>query len=298
LNRNNTHKSGYNFKLLTQVYPKLDAYVFENAHQTVTIDFADPKAVKALNTALLKAHYKINFWEFPEGNLCPPIPGRVDYIHYLADVLKASGIQKDATIMDIGTGASCIYPLLGQATYDWHFLATEIDEGSMKHAQIIVEKNGLDKKINLRHQADESQILKGVLKPSEYISASMCNPPFYKSKEDAQEATSRKLKGLGTQAGKKTRNFSGTSNELWYTGGEKAFLHNYLYESSLFKTQCFWYTSLVSKKENVKSMKSSLKKLGATDFKIIPMIQGQKISRIIAWTFLTKAEQKLWRDRL
>lgn len=298
MNRNNTHKSGYNFKLLTQVYPKLDAYVFENAHQTVTIDFADPKAVKALNTALLKAHYKINFWEFPEGNLCPPIPGRVDYIHYLADVLKASGIQKDATIMDIGTGASCIYPLLGQAAYDWRFLATEIDEGSMKHAQIIVDKNGLDKKINLRHQADGSQILKGVLKPSEHISASMCNPPFYKSKEEAQEATSRKLKGLGTQVGKKTRNFSGTSNELWYTGGEKAFLHNYLYESSLFKTQCFWYTSLVSKKENVKSMKSSLKKLGATDFKIIPMIQGQKISRIVAWTFLTKEEQKQWRDRL
>jgi len=297
LNRNNKHKKGYNFELLNTVHPEIEAFVFENEHQTLTVNFADPKAVKALNTALLKAYYKIKFWEFPEENLCPPIPGRVDYIHYLADLLKASGIEKDATIMDIGTGASCIYPLLGQAEYDWRFLATDIAERSLKNAQIIVDKNSLDKKIDLRHQPDGSLILKGVLKASEYISAAMCNPPFYRSKEEAQEATLRKLKGLGNKGGKGTRNFSGTSNELWYTGGEKAFLHNYLYESSLFKNQCFWYTSLVSKKENMKSMQRSLKKLGATDFKIIPMTQGQKISRIVAWTFLTKDDQKLWRDK-
>ena len=110
----------------------------------------------------------------------------------------------------------------------------------------------------------------------------MCNPPFYKSLEEAQGANMRKSRNLGNNA---IRNFSGNKNELWYIGGEKAFLHNYLYESSLHKTTSKWFTSLVSKKDNIKSLEESSKKLGATEFKVIPMSQGNKVSRIAAWRF-------------
>jgi 23S rRNA (adenine1618-N6)-methyltransferase len=123
------------------------------------------------------------------------------------------------------------------------------------------------------------------------FSASICNPPFFTSEEEMLKASAQKLKGLG-KSENKIRNFSGKHNELCYTGGEKAFVHNYLYESSLYKTNCFWYTTLVSKKENVKSMCKSLNKLGATEIKILPMQLGNKISRIVAWTFLTKDQQK------
>ena len=82
---------------------------------------------------------------------------------------------------------------------------------------------------------------------------------------------------------------------MWYKGGEKAFLHNYLYESSLFKNQCFWYTTLVSNKENVKSMYVSLNKLGATTIKTLPIKIGQKKSRVVAWTFLNEDQQKQWK---
>jgi len=297
LHKNNIHKSDYNFESLCKVHPELKDFVFENKHQSLSVDFANPKAVKTLNRALLQTYYNIKFWEFPEENLCPPIPGRVDYIHYLADLLELSGIDKNVSVIDIGTGASCIYPLLGHAVYDWSFIATDIDKTSLEYAQQIVDKNNFNKSIELKHQPDASQILNRILNAGEHISACMCNPPFYKSKDEAQDVTARKLKGLGNSTNKGTRNFSGTANELWYTGGEKAFLHNYLYESSLFKSQCYWYTTLVSKKENVKSMLSSLNKLGATAIKTIPMNQGQKISRIIAWTFLTEDEQKQWRDK-
>jgi len=295
LHPNNRHNKGYDFKELCEAFPPLKAFVFANTYGTETIDFANQKAVKSLNAALLFKYYKVNFWEFPDDNLCPPIPGRVDYIHYLADLLKASGILENAKVLDIGTGANCIYPLLGNAEYGWKFVGTDIDAKSLEYAKLIVEENGLDQSIKLLKQAHSTQILKGILDETDKFSAAMCNPPFYGSQEEAMMANTRKLTGLGNQNDSNLRNFGGKQQELWYKGGEKAFLHTYLYESSMFKTQCFWYSSLVSKKENVDGMCDSLKKLGATDIKIIPMHQGNKITRIVAWTFLTEQEQKDWK---
>lgn len=294
LHPNNKHNSEYSFSELITVYPLLKEFVFINKHETETIDFANYEAVKAINTALLFKYYNITFWDFPSDNLCPPIPGRVDYIHYLNDLLKSSGIKKNISILDIGTGASCIYPLLGNAEYGWQFAGTDIDKKSLDRASKILKKNNLTKCIELKQQANSSQILKGILDEKDRFSAVMCNPPFYRSQQEAMEANARKLEGLGSRNDSKTRNFSGKQQELWYKGGEKAFVHTYLYESSMFKTQCFWYTTLVSKKENVQSMYDSLTKLGATEIKTIPMHQGNKITRVIAWTFLSDKEQKEW----
>nr|WP_156113338.1 23S rRNA (adenine(1618)-N(6))-methyltransferase RlmF [Wocania ichthyoenteri] len=284
----NKHKSGYDFDALCESHSILKTFVFINKYETKTIDFANPKAVKALNMALLKHHYNINFWEFPDANLCPPIPGRLDYIYYLADLLKASNLNKNISVLDIGTGATCIYPILGVAEHNWNFVATDIDKTSIATAQKIINKNKLNDSISLRHQKDSSKIFEGILNEDDRFSASICNPPFYKSETEALEATTRKLKGLNKTGAKGVRNFAGTHNELWYEGGEKAFIHNYLYESSLFKNQCVWFTTLVSKKDLVKGIHISLKKLGSTHVKTINMGQGNKISRMVAWTFLAK----------
>ncbi len=292
LHPNNKHNKGYNFTKLCEYFPALKEFVFVNKHKTTTIDFANPKAVKALNTALLRTYYNINYWVFSDKNLTPPIPGRADYIHYLADLLKNSSLTEKISILDIGIGASSIYPLLGNAIYNWKFVATDIEKHTLKSAQNIIDKNKLSKEISLRLQPDKSLIFKGVVKENDRFHATMCNPPFFASQEEAKQANEAKQKGLGKES--VARNFSGIYHELWYKGGEKAFLHNYLYQSSLFKTQCFWFTSLVSKKENIKGMYASLEKLGATDIKTITMHQGNKISRIVAWTFLTDDEQKEW----
>ena len=293
---NNKHQANYDIDELCKSYPPLSEFVFKNKYQTNTIDFSNPEAVKKLNRALLFAYYKLTFWDFPDDNLCPPIPGRVDYIHYLADVLKESGLNKNTTVLDIGTGASCIYPILGNAVYGWRFVGTDIDEKALKSAEQILKMNNLIKSISLRHQSDSTQIFKGILNSADKFSATMCNPPFFRSEEEAIQANTRKLKGLGTNGNTVVRNFSGKSKELWYKGGEKAFVHTYLYESSFYKTQCFWYTTLVSKKENLESMYTSLKKLKAAEIKTIPMYHGNKVTRIVAWTFLSKGEQKLWKE--
>ena len=291
LHPNNIHRHGYDFEKLCAENPDLSTFVFENKYNTKTIDFANPKAVKVLNAVLLKSYYTVTDWDFPEENLCPPIPGRVDYIHHLNDLLNDSGIINNTRILDVGTGATCIYPILGHVLFNWSFLGSDIDASSLENSKAIINKNNFEASIELYHQEDETIILnKDFFKNT--FSASMCNPPFYASQYEAVEANARKLKGLGID--KTARNFGGVQNELWYKGGEKAFLHNYLYQSSLFKNDCYWYTSLVSKKENIISMETSLKKLGAIEIKVIPMHQGNKITRIIAWTYLTNEERSKW----
>lgn len=295
MHKNNKHVKGYDFEILLKELPKLAPFVFTNAYQTQTIDFANPQAVKMLNKALLKTYYAIDYWEFDDAHLCPPIPGRVDYIHHIAELLKPDTFKNKIQVLDIGTGATCIYPLLGVSQYHWHFVATDVEEKALQNAQKIINNNALHDAISLRLQKDKSKILDGIIQPSDAFAVSICNPPFYKNQQDALAATQRKLKGLGKETEDAVRNFSGTASELWFPGGEKAFLHSYLYESSLYKKNCFWFTSLVSNKELVKSMQKSLKKLGATHVKVIAMQQGNKISRVVAWTFLTAAEQKDWK---
>ena len=279
LHPKNKHKYGYNFDKLIKLNTVLQQFVYINNYGTTSIDFSNPRAVKELNKTLLFADYQLKFWDFPKENLCPPIPGRVDYIHHLYDLLSKESKVK---ILDIGTGASCIYPILGVAIYNWNFVATDIDKNSLQSANKIILKNNLQDKIELRFQSNESSILKGILNKKEQFSAIMCNPPFYASYIDAKEENRRKNRNLGNIA---VRNFSGNNNELWYVGGEKAFLHTYLYESSQFPESSIWFTSLVSKKENVASLQKSAKKLGATVFKVIPMIQGNKVTRIVAWRY-------------
>jgi 23S rRNA (adenine1618-N6)-methyltransferase len=279
LHPRNKFNKGYNFDELIKINPKLETYVAKNQFDVITIDFSIPEAVKELNKALLFSYDKISVWDFSDKNLCPPIPGRLDYIHYLADLISTDSTIK---ILDIGTGATCIYPILGVAEYDWNFVASDIDLDSLDTAQDIIEDNNLGSKIELRQQIDENNILKGILKDEDSFSAVMCNPPFFKSGEEAQGANKRKNRNLGNNP---VRNFSGNNNELWYVGGEKAFLHNYLYESSLFKEKSTWFTSLVSKKENIVSLQKSSAKLGAIEFKVIPMHQGNKVTRIVCWRF-------------
>ncbi|WP_440121159.1 23S rRNA (adenine(1618)-N(6))-methyltransferase RlmF [Tenacibaculum sp. Ill] len=278
LHKKNKHKNGYNFKLLKEKYPKIEEFVIEKFEKE-TIDFSDPIAVKEFNKALLAAHYNIKHWNFSDDNLCPPIPGRVDYIHHLADLVAD---EENVTVLDIGTGASCIYPLLGIAEYDWNFVATDIDLDSLDYSQDIIDDNGFTDKVELRQQFKEEHILEGIIEADDAFTVTMCNPPFYKSAEEARGANRRKSRNLGNNA---VRNFAGNSNELWYIGGEKAFLHTYLYESSKFPKVSKWFTSLVSKKENVESLQNSGKKLGVKEFKVIPMHQGNKVTRIVCWRF-------------
>ncbi|AND62929.1 23S rRNA (adenine(1618)-N(6))-methyltransferase [Flavobacterium covae] len=291
LHPRNKHNQNYDFDALIAVAPELEKHVGINKFGNQSIDFAHPDAVRALNKALLKHFYQIDYYELPKINLYPPIPGRADYIHHLADII-AKGINgtlptgSGIRILDIGTGANCIYPILGNKIYGWTFVGTEIDKPAKLTAEKIIQENKLTNAINIRLQESRRNIFRNIIQPNEKFDAVLCNPPFHNSREEATKGTTRKLKNLGkTIEGKPVLNFGGQNNELWCEGGEKAFITNMIYESVHFKSQVKWFTSLVSKKENLKNFETILKKLKAK-FEIIPMKQGNKTTRILAWHFL------------
>ncbi|GAA67349.1 23S rRNA (adenine(1618)-N(6))-methyltransferase RlmF [Pseudoalteromonas sp. BSi20429] len=290
LHPRNLHKNGYDFDLLTTEHPALLPFVITTPAGTKSIDFSDNKAVKTLNQGLLKAHYNIDFWDIPEHNLCPPIPGRVDYIHYLADLLSDDNQQqiplgKQIKVLDIGTGANLVYPLTGTSEYKWHFTGTDIDAASVKIAKQIAQFNGL--KISLKHQKNASHIFKGVINQKDLYHLTLCNPPFHASEEEASKGSERKWKNLG-KTPSSTLNFGGHNNELWCEGGEVQFISNIIKESEDFAEQVLWFTSLVSKKDNIAALEEVLKAHPIAQYKIVDMAQGQKISRFIAWSYFDK----------
>lgn len=297
----NKHKSGYDFELLTQSCPGLTPFVISNKTGKPTINFSDQEAVKWLNKALLKAHYQINYWDIPRNYLIPPVPGRVDYIHYVADLLKSSGEGTIPTgpniwVLDIGTGANCIYPLLGNSIYGWRFVGSDIDQTALKNAKQIINKNqGLSDFINIRVQKNKNHFFRGILNKDEYFDLMMCNPPYHASEEEATFANQRKNRNLGI-ATKDTvlRNFGGQNQELWTKGGELSFVRNIITESKEFGSQIFWFSSILSKKDHLPVVERHLKKMEAKGVHILKMAQGQKIGRIIAWTFLSEKQQKNW----
>lgn len=293
LHPRNKHRHGYDFKRLMKSFPTLSDFIIKNKHnQQDTVDFSNSDAVIALNKALLKCHYQIQQWSFPQGYLCPPIPGRVDYIHYLADLLKSESIKGKVSVLDIGTGASCIYPILGAREYDWHFVGSDIDPVSIKVANTNIKANpNISKQISCRLQANSDNIFQGIIKANEFFHLTLCNPPFHKSLADANAGTNRKWQNLhkSNNANQKTSlNFGGQKAELWCQGGEVAFIQKMIKESKQFREQVLWFTCLVSKKDNLSKLKLYLKKAQVSQTKVIKMAQGQKVSRFIAWTFTAK----------
>ena len=149
----------------------------------------------------------------------------------------------------------------------------------------------------MRFQNNPKDFFYGVIKKDEIIDLSICNPPFHASLADAQSGTIRKIRNLKQQQNiTPVLNFGGQNNELWCEGGEERFVREMIRESKKFGSSCFWFSSLISKHSNLNSAYLALEKAEAVDIRTIPMGQGNKTSRIIAWTFLSKEQQNTWRN--
>lgn len=299
LHTRNLHRNPYDFDQLISCVPELNHYVFVNAYQTRTINFSIPQAVKLLNKALLQHFYNIKGWDIPDTNLCPPIQGRADYVHYIADLLAEDNgkIPEGTSVkgLDIGVGANLVYPLISHQSYGWQMLGTDINEDSLKNARHILDQNPeVASGIELLHQPDSNHIFKDIIGSEDKFTFSMCNPPFHDSKESMIKGNMRKNRNLNKSKSQKSLlNFGGQQSELWCEGGELRFITNMINESVDYSSQVLWFTCLVSKKDNLPKLTSLLKKVKA-EFKIVDMAQGQKVSRMLAWTFISLQNRKKW----
>lgn len=304
LHPRNPHNKRYDFPKLIKSLPKLADYVFKNKYDELSIDFADAKAVMALNKALLAHFYNIKKWSIPDGYLCPPIPGRADYLHYMADILSefhGGKVPMGSNIkgLDIGIGANCIYPIVGNSVYGWSFVGSDIEKESIESSQKIIEDNdSLRGNIECRLQTNYDSIFTGIIKEDDRFDFTLCNPPFHKSQEEAQAGSKRKVQNLTKQVvNKASLNFGGKSNELWCKGGEVAFVKAMIKQSKKYAKNCFWFSTIVSKKDNLPFIYDAIDYVKPTEYDTIEMQHGQKISRIVIWTFLTKEEQKEWASK-
>jgi len=305
LHLRNRHRQQYDFEILSTALPELSEFVALNKYNNQSVDFFNPKAVMSLNKALLKQYYDIEHWDIPENFLCPPIPGRADYIHYMADLLAGIepgeadskiALEDHIRCLDIGVGANCIYPIIGVKEYGWSFVGSDIDTTAIKSASEIVQQNKcLFNKVEIRHQQNSNDFFCGIVHPDETFDITICNPPFHASKEEAQEVATRKLRNLQQKnITTPTLNFGGQSNELWCYGGEERFIRTMIHQSAFYASSCLWFSTLISKQPNVEKALNALQKAKALETKVIRMGQGNKTSRIVAWTFLTKEEQAEW----
>ncbi|MBK9636678.1 MAG: 23S rRNA (adenine(1618)-N(6))-methyltransferase RlmF [Bacteroidetes bacterium] len=290
----NPHRDRYDFPALIKSSPILAEFVSKNKYGDESIDFFNPRAVIALNKALLKKFYHIDFWEIPEGYLCPPIPGRAEYIHQVAILLNANDpFHKNSTenekvkCLDIGVGANCIYPIIGIQAYNWTFVGSDVDQEALIAAQKIIDNNTvLQGKVELRYQSKRKFILHGIIQKDEKFDLTICNPPFHSSSAEAKKEAIKKLSNLKKhQIKQPLLNFGGQPSEIWCDGGEEKFILKMIDESMSFKTSCRWFTTMVSKAAHLKNIYAALDKIPDVTHQTIQMETGNKVSRIVAWTY-------------
>jgi len=307
LHPRNRHRGHYDFNQLVADCPELAGFVVPNRYGDLSIDFADPTAVKVLNRALLQHFYGVVGWDIPEGFLCPAIPGRADYIHVVADLLAESNRGNiphghRVQVLDVGMGANCVYPLIAQYEYDWHVVGSDINPQAIEAARKIVAANpALSTAIECRLQTSSSNIFHGIISSDEIFDITLCNPPFHASEADASAGTRRKLKnlsgGVARQSRKPQLNFGGKNAELWCKGGELGFVRKMIKQSAELPNCVLWYSTLISKKENLSAVYRALKRVRPQTIRTIDMAQGQKVSRIVAWSFLNESQRNEWAEK-
>jgi 23S rRNA (adenine1618-N6)-methyltransferase len=284
----NAHQGVYDLEQLVQACPELAPFLITKKDGQTSLDFGQAKAVFWLNKALLQTQYNIYNWSLPKGALCPPIPSRADYLHHLADLLagdsQAIPKGKKTKILDIGTGANCIYPLLGAKAYGWSFVGSDINLDSIQWAhQFLAAQPYWRNKIELRLQKKPQYIFEGIIQPKDKFAASICNPPFFGSAQEALAQQKRKWKQL--HPNQPSPNFGGQAHELYCKGGELAFIQQMIKESSAFGHQVQWFTSLVSQEKHLQPLYKSLKQVPTTQVETITMQHGNKKSRVLCWRY-------------
>ncbi|CAN6277375.1 unnamed protein product [Urochloa humidicola] len=301
--RNRYAAAAPDFAALAELYPSFRPFVSVSERGRASVDFTDFSATRELTRVLLLHDHGVNWW-IPDGQLCPTIPNRSNYIHWIEDLLSSNLIPPIPSSsgrvrgFDIGTGVNCIYPLLGASLLGWSFVGSDVTDVALEWAKKNVESNPhLAELIEIRNanaasfiseseaivrdnilEPEEGRamqkppVLVGVVKESESFDFCMCNPPFFESIEEA---------GLNPKTA-----CGGTAEEMVCDGGELAFVTHIIEDSVSVKNSFRWFTSMVGRKANLKLLMSKAREAGASVVKTTEFVQGQTARWGLAWSFI------------
>ncbi|KIK82447.1 hypothetical protein PAXRUDRAFT_832200 [Paxillus rubicundulus Ve08.2h10] len=277
----NVYNHPPDFLGLARRYPPLRSHVFLT-HTGPTIDFKSQVAQRRLTEALLHLDFNINL-TLPDNRLCPPVPNRLNYVLWIQDIVKVSASSGDIVRgIDIGTGASAIYPLLAcRLEPTWYFVATDIDRESLMFAHQNVERNDLSDRVCVVDVSSSTSILRSLEEdPAALFHFTMCNPPFYSSAEELTQSAEAKQCGPNAVC-------TGGENEMITLGGEVSFVSQIFTESLHHRMQCRWYTSMLGKMSSLPKIVDLLREHKIDNYAITEFVQGQTRRWAIAWSFGT-----------
>jgi 23S rRNA A1618 N6-methylase RlmF len=283
----NPYSSPINIALLARQFPDLcDHVISRSSNGHVVYDWHAPGATYAVTRALLKRDFDLE-WQQPLQHLCPPVPGRMNYLLWVQDLALQDGAAAaaDVCVADIGTGASAIFPLMGARRFGWSFVALDSNEDALSHARANVERNGLQQLIAVQHVAGDSSIIDAI-NAHPNITHTMCNPPFFSASSSSawrQRAPAARAGGRGAMSA-----CAAVEPELFTQGGEVAFMRKIIEESaaSPCSRRVKWFTCMVGIKADLAALKSACYSAGATQLRCTTFYQGQTLRWGLAWTFL------------
>ncbi|KAI1653511.1 hypothetical protein F4813DRAFT_374062 [Daldinia decipiens] len=280
---NKLYTKELDFRLLGQHDPEFEAVLEHGSH----LDFNNPKSVMQLTKTLLKRDFGL-IVDLPTDRLCPPVPNRHNYILWLKELLDSSSTPcldssepaRHVTGLDIGTGASLIYPLLGCVQRpSWSFVATDVDAKSLSYARKNLELNNLQARIRVVGRATTDCLIPLDELGLETIDFTMVNPPFYTSEAELTGLAKQKSKPPNTAC-------TGAPVEMVCAGGEIGFIKRMIDESLLLREKVQWYTCMLGKQSSLEVLVSALKGNGVTNYAITAFVQGNKTRRwAIGWSF-------------
>ena len=182
----NPYRTPPDFRELAVKYPDFRKFATQDLKGKITIDFKNPAAVRALTLSLLHKDFSLNV-SIPDDHLVPTLTLRLNYLLWVQDLLSLlPATNTRPTGLDIGTGSSCIYPLLAVKHLGWDMLATESEPANCDSAVRNVENNELTQRIKVRKVEKGDRIFDSALADGETVEFSMCNPPFF-SEERVEE---------------------------------------------------------------------------------------------------------------
>ncbi|XP_073091126.1 RNA N(6)-adenosine-methyltransferase METTL16 isoform X1 [Manis javanica] len=270
------------FAYLASKYPDFKQHVQINLNGRVSLNFKDPEAVRALTCTLLREDFGLSI-DIPLERLIPTVPLRLNYIHWVEDLIGHQDSDKSTLRrgIDIGTGASCIYPLLGTTLNGWYFLATEVDDMCFNYAKKNVEQNNLSDLIKVVKVPQKTLLMDALKEESEIIyDFCMCNPPFFANQLEAKGVNSRNARRPPPSSVN-----TGGITEIMAEGGELEFVKRIIHDSLQLKKRLRWYSCMLGKKCSLAPLKEELRVQGVPKVTYTEFCQGRTMRWALAWSF-------------
>ncbi|XP_028276451.1 RNA N(6)-adenosine-methyltransferase mettl16 isoform X2 [Parambassis ranga] len=266
------------FAYLASKYPDFQQHVHTNLTGRPILNFKEPEAVRALTCTLLKEDFGLTI-EIPLERLIPTVPLRLNYIHWVEDLID--GQKKPRRGIDIGTGASCIYPLLGATMNGWYFLATEVDDICFDYATKNVEQNNLSDLVKVVKVPQKTLLMDALKEETEIVyDFCMCNPPFFANQLEAKGVNSRNSRRPPPSSVN-----TGGVTEIMAEGGELEFVKRIIHDSLQLKKRLRWYSCMLGKKCSLTPLKEELRKQGVPKVTHTEFCQGRTMRWALAWSF-------------